>query len=127
MATQIGHLLLCGFNQHCSLAATRLVSSSLSFADTAPQEQRNQQTQPPRSATARQEAAEGSPTADDIASFSTDAMAVPDESLAGLHHLAAVRLLGEAASRSPDVLAAAVWDALWPCLGSAGESHHVWA
>ena len=122
VAMRIGHLMLCGFSQHCSLTAARLVSSSLSLADTAPQEQRDQQTQPPTSATARREAAEGSPAADDTASFSTDAGAMPDAGLAGLHHLTAVRLLGEAASHSPDVLAAAVWDVLWPCLGSAGES-----
>ena len=116
-AMRIGHQLLCGFDQHCSAAAVQLVSSSLPHAQAGPQQQHERQ----ESASEQSEIGQRASAAD-AAVVESHADLVTGNGLAALHHMAAVRLLGEAAIQKPASVAAEVWDALWPCLGPAGKA-----
>ena len=116
-AVRIGHQLLCGFGQHCSAAAVRLISSRLPRAQAGPQQQQESQ----KSASEQTKIGDSALAADAAVTASHAEMGVGN-ALAALHHTAAVRLLGEAAMQQPASLAAEVWDALWPCLGPAGKA-----
>ena len=123
LAMRIAHLLLCGFGERCSQSAVRLVAGSLPQARPAQDREPGNSAAEGHAGTLRTELGEASAlSAEDKSSLVPGAGREPDASLAGLGHVAAVRLLGEAGAQQPSRLGALVWDALWPCLEATGSS-----